>query len=566
YIFAPLRRDGVLTATFNVGHTAPRRWRAEEIAIVEEMASRTWDAVERARAQEALRVAEERQRIALEAARMGAWDLDLPTGRVSWNAQHFHLFGLEPDAGPWMVESFLPFVHPDDREAILRWRDALSQETSRTIEYRVRVAGGRVRWLSSFGHAATGADGRAVRLSGVTFDITERREAAETLAATQERLRLIVESALAHGIVSVDPERRITSWSPGAENITGFRAAEMVGESLDTLFLPEDLEKNVPQEEVQEALATGRALCSRWQRRKDGRLFWTTCALLPMRAGTTGEVVGFVKIFSDETEVHQARHELEQSREDLFRALQEAEAARADAEAAGRAKDHFLAVLSHELRTPLMPVLMALGALSRRSDLPPAVRSAHEMIERNVELEARFIDDMLDMTRIARGKLEIIRVDIDLHEVARRAVEVCAPDIQAKGQRLLLALDAAESRVCGDSARLQQALWNLLKNASKFSPDGGEIAVRSRNEPGTVAIEVTDGGIGLEPAVLGHIFQPFEQADSSISRKFGGLGLGLAIAKATVEAHGGRLRASSQGRDQGATFTLSLPLAGGGDL
>ena len=340
----------------------------------------------------------------------------------------------------------------------------------------------------------------------------------------------------------------------------------MLGVPFDLLFLPEDRASGVPQAEVQEALTHGQSIGSRWHQRRDGRLFWTNCALLPMRTGPEDEVVGFVKIFSDETEMLQALHELEQSRENLYRALQTAEAARGEAEAAGRAKDHFLAVLSHELRTPLMPVLMALGALARRDDLPPAVRAAHEMIERNVELEARFIDDMLDVTRIAHGKLEIERANLDLHEVVRRAVEVSAPDLHAKDQRLTVALDAAGHGVRGDFARLEQALWNLLKNASKFTPAGGRIAVRSHNEAGVVIIEVVDNGIGLDAPAIEHIFDPFEQADASIAREFGGLGLGLAIAKAAAEAHGGQLRASSRGRDQGATFTLSVPLADGGNL
>ena len=504
-------------------------------------------------------MAEERQRIALEAAGMGAWDLDLTTGHLAWNAQHFRLLGLEPDGRPWTDEDFFRLVHPDDREAVVRWKEAVDRDQSRAIEYRVLHRDGTVRWLSGFGHTSARVNGEASRLSGVTFDVTERREAAETLAATQERLRLVVESAHAHGIVSMDLWGRITSWNPGAENITGYVAGEMVGQPLDRLFLPEERARAVPQEEMHEALATGRALGSRWHQRKDGRLFWTTCALLPMRTGPGGEAVGFVKIFSDETEMQQARHELEQSREDLYEALQEAQRARAEAEAAGRAKDQFLAMLSHELRTPLMPVLMALGALARRKDLPATVKAAHEMIERNVELEARFIDDMLDVTRIVRGKLEIVRADIDLHEAAARAVEVSAPDLQAKSQRLTVALDAAEHRVHGDFARLQQALWNLLKNASKFTPEGGEIAIRSRNAPDRIVVEVSDNGIGMAPEATGHIFNPFEQADPSIAREFGGLGLGLAIAKATVEAHGGELRGSSAGPGQGSTFTLCLP-------
>ena len=243
-------------------------------------------------------------------------------------------------------------------------------------------------------------------------------------------------------------------------------------------------------------------------------------------------------------------------------AFEEAKRARTEAEEASAAKDHFLAVLSHELRTPLMPINMAMATLSRRTDLPEPVRQVHAMIQRNVALETRFIDDMLDVTRIAHGKMEIVREDLDLHEAVRRAVEVSKPDLEAKGQRLTVTLEGETCRFHGDLARLQQVFWNLLKNASKFTPDGGAIEVRSRCTVGEdLVVEVIDSGIGMEAEAAERIFKPFEQANISVTRQFGGLGLGLAIAKATVEAHGGTLRAESSGLGQGATFIVTLPTA-----
>jgi two-component system CheB/CheR fusion protein len=182
------------------------------------------------------------------------------------------------------------------------------------------------------------------------------------------------------------------------------------------------------------------------------------------------------------------------------------------------------------------------------------------MIRRNVAIEARFVDDLLDVTRITRGKLEIVPEDIDLHEVVAHAVEIARPDADAKSQGVSVSLDAGESRLRGDKARLQQMLWNVIKNASKFTPTGGQIAVETRNEDGRIVIDVTDDGIGIEPEALGRIFDPFEQADGSVAREFGGLGLGLAIAKATVDAHEGTILARSAGRGKGATLTIELPL------
>ncbi len=241
--------------------------------------------------------------------------------------------------------------------------------------------------------------------------------------------------------------------------------------------------------------------------------------------------------------------------------LEVEQTARQAAEDANAAKDHFLAVLSHELRTPLTPISMAMAVLAKRADLPAPVRSTLDMVQRNVDLESHLIDDLLDVTRIARGKMELARTDTDLHEAVRRAVEVSTPDIEAKGQRLTVDMSEGSCRLDGDPARLQQVFWNLLKNASKFTPTGGAIEIRARcQEGGEATVEVTDTGIGLEAGAAERIFNPFEQASTSITRQFGGLGLGLAIAKATVEAHGGVLSVSSPGLGQGATFAVRLPL------
>ncbi len=285
--------------------------------------------------------------------------------------------------------------------------------------------------------------------------------------------------------------------------------------------------------------------------RPDGELGWVNSRAIPI-LNARNEITEWFGVASDIT----ARKRAEEA---VQTALRETERARGEAEAANRSNDQFLAILSHELRTPLTPVVMALGMLNARTDLPGKVKDALEMIDRNVRLETRFIDDILDMTRISRGKMEIVRTDMDLHEAVGRAVEVSAPDLTGKEQTLAVHLDAAEHRLSGDSARLQQVFWNLLKNASKFTPNGGKVTVRSRNEPGRIVVEVTDTGIGLEPGAAERIFKPFEQADATIAGEFGGLGLGLAIAKATVDAHGGELRVSSPGRNQGATFTVSLP-------
>ena len=251
----------------------------------------------------------------------------------------------------------------------------------------------------------------------------------------------------------------------------------------------------------------------------------------------------------------------EEAEADLRAARDSAQRAKATAEQANRAKDHFLAVLSHELRTPLTPVVMGVSMLRDRPDLDPKVRETLEMIHRNVEMEARLIDDLLDVARVARGKVELKRTPVELSTVINRAVEVCTPDIEAR--RLHFGVDMGPDAPCwvnADVARLQQVLWNLLKNAIKFTPHGGCVGVRCRQNENHVIVEVNDSGIGIEPEALPRVFNAFEQTERSITRQFGGLGLGLAISKALVEMHGGTVSAHSEGRDKGATFQVRLPL------
>jgi len=229
------------------------------------------------------------------------------------------------------------------------------------------------------------------------------------------------------------------------------------------------------------------------------------------------------------------------------------------AESANRAKDHFLAVLSHELRTPLAPVLTTVQLLEHRENLPADLREALAMIRRNVELEARLIDDLLDLTGITRGKLDLTFETVDVHQALREVLEICDRDLQAKRIAVTAELSARRIYVRADPARLQQVLWNVVKNAVKFTPEEGRILLRTSDGPdGTIDIEVTDTGVGIDPEVLPRIFDAFEQGGRDVTRMFGGLGLGLAISKALVDLHGGTLRAASDGRGSGATFYLSL--------
>ena len=265
-------------------------------------------------------------------------------------------------------------------------------------------------------------------------------------------------------------------------------------------------------------------------------------------------------VFADEDRefilslARQCAQALERAR--LFEAEQRA---RAEAERASRAKDQFLAVLSHELRTPLTPVLLTVSLLETHPSLPDDVREDIAVIRRNVELESRLISDLLDLTRVAKGKLDLDLHDVDLHLISRSAADICQREASA---RLTLDLGATRHTVRGDSTRLQQVFWNLINNAQKFTSANGTVTVRSSDVPGSdrIRVDVIDSGAGIDPTVLPKLFIAFEQGEVRAARQQAGLGLGLAISKQLTEAHGGTISAASEGRGRGATFSVELPV------
>jgi len=231
------------------------------------------------------------------------------------------------------------------------------------------------------------------------------------------------------------------------------------------------------------------------------------------------------------------------------------------AERASAAKDSFLAALSHELRTPLTPALMGIATLQQEQGLPAGVLTHLSMIRRNIELEIRLIDDLLDLTRIAHGKFELQDAELDINSVLDRVLEICRSTWEAKNLLLTEQRSAHDTRTVGDVVRLQQVLWNVIRNAVKFTPAGGSIWITTENPaPGAFRISVRDSGIGFNAAEEPQLFQPFEQVGREITRLFGGLGLGLSISRSIVSAHGGRIWGESPGPNKGATFHVEIPL------
>ncbi|PYJ25099.1 MAG: hypothetical protein DME91_05715 [Verrucomicrobia bacterium] len=261
-----------------------------------------------------------------------------------------------------------------------------------------------------------------------------------------------------------------------------------------------------------------------------------------------GNIRGYSKVTRDITDQIRSR---------------EFEAEKIAAEKASKAKDDFLAALSHELRTPLTPALAAATYLEENAPkLPPEFVEDVRIIMRNVKLQARLIDDLLDLTRITRGKLRLDLESCDAHTIIRNAIETAGSAIAAKKLNLLTKFNAKEHLILADCIRLQQVFWNLINNAVKFTPPGGQIVIRTVNDDrGRFHFEITDTGIGIERERLASLFTPFEQADASVARQFGGLGLGLAISKHLIDLHHGTIEAESRGRSFGATFKVTLDTA-----
>lgn len=375
----------------------------------------------------------------------------------------------------------------------------------------------------------------------------QRRHAERQLRATEDIFTRVIDSLQDYAVILLSDDGLVRSWNGAAERIFGYAIEEVRGRSARMLFLPSDRDPDVFGEELAIARARGSASDDRWLLRKDGSTFYANGATTAFR-DDDGNVSGFSKIVRDTTAARWAAEALQ--------------AAKLEAERASQAKDRFIAVLSHELRTPLVPIMSGAQLLEVMGGLSPETAGVVAMIRRNVALEARLIDDLLDVTSIERGKVALDLKVIDAREALDGALDTMRDDLTRKRMQLVVDVENAHRLVRADEARLQQILWNLIRNAVKFTRDGGLLHISADNpSPDTLRIMVRDNGIGISASALPRIFSPFEQADPNKASSFGGLGLGLAIARGLAIRHGGDLSASSPGVGQGATFTLTLPSA-----
>ncbi len=371
-------------------------------------------------------------------------------------------------------------------------------------------------------------------------------EPHDKLHASEEQFRLLVESVEEYAIYLLDPIGTVTTWNSGAEKIKGYKAQDIIGKNFACFYTNEDVAAGRPEHNLKMARERGHMRDQGIRVRKDGSIFEAEVILTALR-DKNGDVRGYSKVTRDIAAQVLAR---------------EMEAGKLAAEQASKAKDDFLAALSHELRTPLTPALAAASFLAQQSKRMPAeFMSEIETIQRNVQLQARLIDDLLDLTRVVRGKLELHFDRVDAHILIRDALEIARTDIVAKELQVSTDLGAKEHQIWADPVRMQQVYWNLINNAVKFTSRSGKIDIRTSNDShGRLEFEIIDTGIGIEPDKIRSLFEPFEQADPSITRQFGGLGLGLAISKYIVDLHEGQISAESQGRSYGARFKVVMTI------
>jgi PAS domain S-box-containing protein len=544
--------------------TSPRQWQPLEIDLLKQLSTQVSIAIrqaelyeqaqneiaERKRTEEVLRGSEERLRLGLAAARMGTWDWNILENHISWSSNMEDLFGLAPGEFDGSYAQFVARLHPEDRDRVLEAIDAaIATGANYEIEFRVVYPNGITRWALSLGTVFYNAIGQPIRMSGVDLDITDRQHTEEALRHSEEFRKLVLESSR-DCIKVLDLDARLLYMNAGGmcqleiDDLTPYLNAEWLcfwqGEARQEAEAALAAAKAGEQGRFQGFCATAK-----------GTPKWWDVVVVPMR-NSAGQVVQLLSTSRDITDRKQAEIERD-------RILQLKQAALAESERVNRIKDEFLAVLSHELRSPLSPILgwtklLQTGKLDETKSV-----AALATIERNAKAQTQLIDDLLDMAGVLRGKLSLNVTAVNLLSTIESAIETVQTAATAKSILIHPVLSNI-GQVSGDAVRLQQIVWNLLSNAVKFTPKGGRIEVRLELADSQAQIVVTDTGKGISRDFLPYIFESFRQEDASVTRKHGGLGLGLAIVYQLVEAHGGTIKADSFGEGKGATFTVSLPL------
>lgn len=509
------------------------------------------DITQRKAIEQWLRESEQRYRSVIEALPAAVYSTDAEGCVTMFNQAAVDLAGRQPTLGSdsWCVtwKLYYPDGTPMPHDECPM---AVALKTGEAVRGQEAIAerpdGSRVSFIP-YPTPLHDSTGKLVGAINMLVDITERKKAEKAL----RHLAAIVETT-DDAVISRDVNGIITSWNPAAERLYGYTAQEVIGKPVSILIPPER-----PDEEplILARIRRGERIDHYETIRvaKDGRRLHVSLTVSPI-TDATGKIVGASKIARDISEQKRAQ-------EEIARLLAAERAARQDAEVASRTKDEFLATLSHELRTPLTAMLGWLTILRAHKLDKKTTAHAIETIERNAKAQAQLIEDLVDVSRIVGGKLNLEVEPTELMPVIDAAIEVVRPAADAKEIAINVNYDATVGPVSGDGARLQQIIWNLLSNAVKFTPKGGSVSVDFSRRDGFAEVVVRDTGIGISPEFLPHVFERFRQAESTATRSHRGMGLGLAIVRHLVELHGGTVTAASDGENRGSIFTIRLPLA-----
>jgi len=529
------------------------------------------DVTERRQAEESLAKSQDWLQLSQQAGHIGAFVWDMMTGDIVWTQQLEILYGLTPGSFGGTYEHWRQQVHPEDLARIEQSLQEKMQTRSEEWQGDFRIfhaQTGEMRWIAAKSRLFYDS-GQPIRMIGVNLDISDRKHTEVALRESELNYRMLADT-MPQLFWTTLPDGYHEYYNQRWYDYTGLTLEETKGTGWNHVLHPEDRQRS--WEVWSESLRTGKNYEIEYRfRRYDGEYRWFLGRAFPLR-DCNGQIIRW---FGSCTDIHDQKIALEER----DRAVERERTARSQAEAANRIKDEFLAVLSHELRSPLNPILgWAKLLLSRKFD-EETTRKALQTIERNAQLQTRLIEDLLDISRILRGKLSLNITQVNLVTIVEAALETVRLAAEAKAINLHLIMASARDRefqITGDAARLQQIIWNLLTNAVKFTPNGGRVEVKldyvfsglnyelgnstTQNSQRCVQIQISDTGKGIAPEFLPHVFDYFRQADSSITRKFGGLGLGLAIVRHLAELHGGSVKADSQGEGKGATFSVTLPL------
>ena len=492
---------------------------------------------------DALREGEARYRLALTAGRMGAWETDLVAKTRQWTQEGMDLFGLRLPDGRGRVggedDEYVRALHPDDRHLTEHFHELAKRQDSFPAEYRIVRPDGTMLWLAGRGLVvARDAGGNAQRLVSIMADATERTRGQEALRVERERLALALKAGQM-GAFDMDMVDRTLWWSPQTYAIFGVdpRTFTPTTDGVIALLHPDDRAAFLSRRA--DAMAARRPFFLEFRIiRPDGTLAW-----LSHRGQTACDSEGRpLRSFGVTMDIT--------DRKNTEQALRDA----------NRQKDEFIATLAHELRNPLAPILNAVGVLRRLGDFGTRADWCRDVIERQVGQMAHLLDDLLDVSRLARRQVRLRRRPLQLAAAIEHAIETARPLIDGERHAFSVSLPSQPMTLDGDLTRLVQVFSNLLINAAKYTPAEGRIGLVARRDDDEAVVTVSDNGIGIAADRMDDIFKMFGQVESALERSQGGLGIGLSLARALVELHGGHIGARSEGVGRGSEFVVRLPL------